>query len=146
MSFLLNEYDVADALDRTDPDETPVLAKAVRILDRLVRWTNRNSDGWPYWRKPSDASRKLQELIQSRSPIQMMRDNDYSDLSEADLRKALTPIKRFLTSRDVEHSLILDDPEPYCNHDPAAIIETPTGYKCECGQAMKAITTFVAVA
>lgn len=150
MSFLLNEYDVDDALARTDPDETPVLAKAVRILDRLVRWTNRNSDGWPYWSKPSDASRKLQELIASHHPIEIMRSRTPMDpdITEADLKKALTPIKGFLTKQGVEHSLILDDPPPPpCSHPAASV--TPggnTGYTCgECGQAVEPVV-FRAVA
>lgn len=139
MSFLLNEYDVDDAVRRTDPDETPVLARAVAILDRLVRWTNRNSDGWPYWCKPSDASRKLQELIASRHPIEVMCSGTDPDITEAELRRALTPLKTFLTKQGVDHDLILSDPPPPpCSHPADVVTKGASGYYCRgCGLSVE---------
>lgn len=87
----MNEYDVEDALYRFTRQDTPNLLTAATLLDRLVRWTNSNSDGWAYWPKPSRAAARLQELLQSADRY------DPRDVPDAELRKALSPIKAFLT-------------------------------------------------
>lgn len=87
----LNEYEIDDAVRRFDPDEAPNLATAAFALRELMQWTNRNSDGWPYWAPPSKASEKLQSLIARAdrfSPV---------DITAADLAGAVRPIKAFRT-------------------------------------------------
>lgn len=101
----MNEYDIEHAAVRFT-EETPNLRRGARILMRLVNYTNRNSDGWPYWQKPARAADKLMTLIQAASRY------DPEDITEADLKKALTPIKAFLTKQEVDHALILDEPAP----------------------------------
>jgi hypothetical protein len=97
----MNEYDIEDALNRT-PEGTN-LERGAQILYRLKNWTNENSDGWPYWQKPSKAAKKLMELLYWAD-----RSARYSeDCTEADLKSALVPIKSFLTRHGVEHSKVL---------------------------------------
>ncbi len=116
----LNEYEVDDAQHRFDPDDTPNLLRAARILRRLVQWTNHNSDGWPYWQKPAKAAGQLMELIYRADRF------DPQDVTEAELSKALRPIKAFLTRQGVQHDAILSEPvrdkvsetgEPYVPKD-----------------------------
>lgn len=101
MSFM-NEYDIEDAVRAFTPEEFPNNAKGARVLQNLMRWTNRNSDGWPYWSKPSKAAAKLQDILPS--PYHY----DAEDITDAELKKALTPIKRFLTTQGVPHEEVLD--------------------------------------
>lgn len=141
MSNWMNESEITDAAHRVDPAETPVLATGILLLTRLVVWTNQNSDGWCYWQKPSNAASKLQGLIESKNPHRMKWD-DEPDITEAELRKAITPIKAMLTKHGVDANAILypPPPEPYCNHDAPAIHQDGEGrYFCECGQEVKPV-------
>lgn len=97
----MNEWDIEEAVHRFDRAATPNLGRGAIILQRLMRWTNRNSDGWPYWRLPSNAARSLMNLLQS-----VDRFGPVDDVSDADLKKALAPIKAFLTRRGVSHEAI----------------------------------------
>lgn len=54
-------------------------------------------NGWPYWGKPSNASKSLQEIIRKATLQQYRRDSDYVAPTAADVRKAYRPIKAFLT-------------------------------------------------
>lgn len=100
----MNEWEVEDNLIRFNRGDTPNLGKAAFILTRLVIWTNRNSDGWPYWSQPSNAAGKLMELFQSKDRF------DPEDATEAEIRKAMSPIKAFLTRRGVDHDVIFNPP------------------------------------
>jgi hypothetical protein len=104
----MNEYEVEEAYRRYC--DHPVLGPAVETLNNLVTWTNQNSDGWCYWPKPSNAARKLQELIEGyRDPnadrcpscyaLTTKHDRfcDRPDATPAQLKAALTPIKAFRT-------------------------------------------------
>lgn len=101
----MNEYDIEDALRLTATLELPVARRGAEILSRLKDWTNGNSDGWPYWGKPAKAADKLMTALQSA--IDASRRGDDVDVTEAQLKTALTPIKAFLTRQGVEHSKIL---------------------------------------
>jgi hypothetical protein len=91
--IFLNEYEIADAVNRYGDlnGSTPNLAAAVQTLANLVDWTNFNSDGWPYWAAPRKATQKLQALIQSVDRF------DPEDVTVAEVRKALSPVKAFRT-------------------------------------------------
>lgn len=109
MAFIMNEYDVEEALDLFPEDETPNLLAGARLLYRLVRWTNAHSDGWPYWSKPSTASVRLQTLLHdhtyaARFGYYQGTAERLHDVSEADLAATLRPIKAFLTRQGVAHS------------------------------------------
>lgn len=104
----INEYEVEEVAEKFhDADETPNLHRGAQILLRLMRWTNNNSDGWPYWQKPANAASKLMDLLHAHR-----RDWAVVDISTQELTKALSPIKAFLTKQGVDHALILDDPPP----------------------------------
>jgi hypothetical protein len=74
----------------------------VVIIDRLRYWTNRNSDGWAYWPKPVRAAKNLMVLLESGDRW------DPADVTEAELKKAIVPIKSFLTRHGVAHEEVLD--------------------------------------
>lgn len=101
----MNEYDIEEALRLTARFELPVARHAAEILSRLKDWTNENSDGWPYWQKPSRAADKLMTALESA--IGASRRGDNVDMTEAQLQKTLTPIKSFLTRRGVAHSEVI---------------------------------------
>jgi hypothetical protein len=80
----------------------PVLGPATRTLANLVEWTNANSDGWPYWRKPAQAAAKLMALIEQgerhdRGKYQGPRT---PDVTVQDYKRALTPLKAFRTRQE----------------------------------------------
>lgn len=94
----LNEYDIIDATDRFDRGDTPNLLAGAHALRRLMEWTNCNSDGWPYWQKPSRAADKLMTLIECADRF------DPQDITDAQLKAAYTPIKSFLTKHGTDHT------------------------------------------
>jgi hypothetical protein len=77
-------------------DRHPILGPASKTLQNLERWTNENSDGWAYWPKPCRAAKKLMELLD--------RDPRYGedDVTEADYKAALQPIKSFRTRQGAD--------------------------------------------
>lgn len=103
MSFY-NRHDIADAVWRYE--DMPNAGQAARTLERLADWTDHNSDGWPYWSKPSNAAKRLVELLQSVDRY------DPVDFTAEDLAVALRPVKAFLTRQGVDHAEILADPVP----------------------------------
>lgn len=96
----LNEMDVQEARNRALQDDKPNLQHATEVLDRLVEWTNNNSDGWPYWRKPSAASKRLQEAIYPRY-FGAWDKRVEDDITDAELKKAIAPIKAFCTRQGI---------------------------------------------
>lgn len=102
--LFMNEYDVEDALRRVKPDAQPVLTEAVIALANLVSWTNSHSDGWAYWPKPCRAAKGLQEVIQEAQ--RAYRNGSDADVAPAALKKALSPVKAFLTRQGVDHSVL----------------------------------------
>lgn len=93
----LNEYEVEEAVRLFRDDEVPNLSAGAQALQALVNWTNSHSDGWPYWRLPSQAAKRLQQALYE-ARMQAYRDR-VEDISEADLKAALRPIKAFLTKQ-----------------------------------------------
>jgi hypothetical protein len=102
--LFMNEYEIQDALRRVQPDTKPVLTEAVVALANLAAWTNANSDGWPYWPKPCRAAKGLQEVIQEAE--RAYRNGSDADVSPAALKRALAPVKAFLTRQGVDHSVL----------------------------------------
>lgn len=97
--MLLNEYDVMVAVQVAQRNDLPNLTKGAEALVWLVAWTNSSSDGWPYWRKPSNASKRLQERLALM--IREEYQSDPTDCTAAELKAYLTPIKAFLTRQGV---------------------------------------------
>lgn len=90
----MNDYDIMRAVEFYHAH--PVLSRATRTLANLASWTDRNSDGWAYWPKPAKAAEKLMTLIEQD------KFNPNPDVTEADYKKALTPIKAFCTKNNVD--------------------------------------------
>ncbi len=114
MTMILNEYEIDD-LSQRFTDETPNLQEGARRLQRLMRWTNQNSDGWCYWRLPGQAARKLQELLASIDRF------DPVDCTKGELNVACSPIKAFLTRQGVDHDIVFTKPPP----DPRWMVSGP---------------------
>ena len=100
----MNESEIEEALNWFDEEDQPNLIHAARVLYRLMRWTNGCSDGWPYWNKPYRASKKLQALIEAGRESNRASYGDLADVTEADLKRAFTPIKSLLTREGAAHS------------------------------------------
>jgi hypothetical protein len=105
----MNDYEIERALETALRNDLPVMTEAVYRLIKLYNWTNSNSDGWAYWPKPVRAADKLMTLIESVDPFAGgMWGDEADDLDPADLKRALTPIKSFLTRQGVDHSVVFD--------------------------------------
>lgn len=96
----MNESEIESAADTFALH--PVLGPATATLQALVDWTNRNSDGWPYWRKPAQAAAKVMELVQQgirheREAYQMPRT---PEPTAAQYKAALVPLKSFRTRQE----------------------------------------------
>jgi hypothetical protein len=106
MTFILNQYEIEDAEIQAAHDfHRPNTQEAVLTLARLMEYANENSDGWAYWRKPSNASTKLQKLVEARYANHRNADTD-TDITRAELRAAYSPIRAFLTREKIEYALI----------------------------------------
>jgi hypothetical protein len=91
----MNRSDIEEAI--TFHARRPVCLKAAKFLKEFQEQVDRVSDGWPYWSLPSRAAAKLMELIE-RKP-EDYRGVPRPDITEAQLAKALVPIKSFYTRR-----------------------------------------------
>ena len=104
-----NEFEISQAVRKHDANVRPNLAILAHTLDALMTWTNSNSDGWAYWPKPMRAAKRAAEHLDEfdrRTWANSGLDAD-ADISDADLKAALTPIKAFLTRQGVAHDLII---------------------------------------
>lgn len=132
MATFMNTYDIENALRLLDTEETPNLGIAVRVIDLLADWTDRNSDGWAYWQKPQKAAAKLIDLIQSADRF------DPQDVSAAEVKKAITPIRSFLTRQGQDAETILFPPTPACPH--ATVVRVGHDFAChDCGAHLRPV-------
>lgn len=102
MTFILNDYEVQDYALRYE--DHPILGPATQTLANLVDWTYSNSDGWPYWSKPSNASKALQSLIHGERLAYL--DDERADVTVAAYRAALRPIKAFRTRQGADFVIV----------------------------------------
>lgn len=102
----MNEHEVEELPRFFDDGHTPNLATGAWILGNLMEWTNSNSDGWPYWNKPSRAAKRLMETLDLARQAQY-RGTMTGDMTDAQLRAVLSPIKAFLTRQGVAHDDII---------------------------------------
>ena len=96
------EYQIVNHANSIDADEFPNLARAAHTLRNLMRWTNGNSDGWAYWDKPARAASKIVEALENYEKHRYS--GTQVDLSDADFRRALAPVKAFMTRYNREHA------------------------------------------
>lgn len=102
--LFMNDWDIENALRRVQPDTQPNLTSAVVALANLAAWANANSDGWHSWPKPCRAAKALQTLIQGAEKA--YRSGSDEDVTAADVKKALAPVKAFLTRQSVSHDVL----------------------------------------
>ena len=98
----MNDWDIDRAVNRYVHDslDYPNLGEASLRIQRLAEWTNRNSDGWAYWPKPTRAAAKLMDLVE---------EVDYfnpEDVTADQVKRASVPIKAFLTRQGVDHAVV----------------------------------------
>ena len=99
----MNTWDIEDAMLRFA--DHPILGPAARTLHNLEDVVNRNSDGWAYWAAPVRAADKLMTLIEGDGSWDA-RHGVRDDATEAQLRKAYTPIRAFLTRHRLTCELV----------------------------------------
>lgn len=87
----MNRMDVDEAVLATR--QYPVASRAARLLQSFVEEVDKVSDGWPYWKLPSNAAKQLMQLLSYYKPFK----NHSGDITETQLAKALVPIKSFYT-------------------------------------------------
>jgi hypothetical protein len=80
----MNEWDIEEAQVRYSRHR--IKRWAARIIKDLMNLTNTVSDGWPYWSAPCKSAAQLIAVVE-----------DMENPTEADLRKALSPIKAMFT-------------------------------------------------
>lgn len=91
--IFMNEYDIDYACQRYAAH--PVLGPATRFLSHFKDEVNAHSDGWPYWSAPVKSAAKLMALIQQGTA------------TDAEVRKALGPIRSFMTRRGIKAGMTL---------------------------------------
>ncbi len=100
----MNEYEVREACYRYA--EHPILGPATLTLDNLVQWTNRNSDGWPYWQKPCRAAAKLQEMIERDGTSRYHFNDEREDVTLSEYAAAVRPLKAFRTRQGADFEIV----------------------------------------
>jgi hypothetical protein len=110
----MNEHDITGAQHRAYGTHRPRLVSACDTLANLRDWTNANSDGWPYWKQPSNAAKRLMDAVEARAKAYRSYGSDVTearrDITDAELAAALRPIKAFLTRHGVDHADIIVTP------------------------------------
>lgn len=74
--------------------ECPNVRKGVHLLLRLMEAVNAQSDGWAYWKAAHHSVKKLVELLQTTGNI---NHGTHGTISDADFRKAVSPIRSMVT-------------------------------------------------
>jgi hypothetical protein len=72
----------------------PNVRQGVRLLHALMLAVNAQSDGWAYWRAPSQAADKLMKLLKTAGNIWY---DTHGTITAAELKAAVTPIKAMVT-------------------------------------------------
>jgi hypothetical protein len=95
--MFMNDYDVDDAVERAQGDT--VQLAAAQTLANLRDTVNANSDGWAYWSSPQRAATRLMGVLER------CRRGDIT-VSRAEVRKAYTPIRSFLTRHGLHCEIV----------------------------------------
>lgn len=91
----MNEYEITEAARQFAGH--PLLGPATRTLAGLMDAVNGCSDGWPYWRAPSRAAAKLQDLVSQAAAAE--REQGCQSPDAAQLRAAYVQLRVFRTRR-----------------------------------------------
>jgi hypothetical protein len=88
----MNQVEIEIAASRRHA--CPNARKAAHLLKRLVEAVNAQSDGWPYWKAPSQAASRLMALLKTVGNLWY---DTRGTISDADLAAAVRPIKAMVT-------------------------------------------------
>lgn len=102
----LNEYEIEEMAQRYYQSGSPEMRAATATLENLMHWTNRNSDGWPYWRKPAQAARKLCEMVYHHDMRLRFGRGEHAYATPETLKAALKPIKAFRTRQGADFEVV----------------------------------------
>jgi hypothetical protein len=91
--MFMNQWEIEEAVCRRAND--PVLGPATVFLEKFMHEVNAHSDGWAYWSAPVNAAKQLMQLIK------------LGYATEAQYRKALGPIKSFMTRRGKAAGMVM---------------------------------------
>lgn len=92
--MFLNQHEIEHIATRVHEDLN--VRKGVRLILRLMQATNEQSDGWAHWSPPSKSIQKLVQLLQTAGNLMY---GTRGKISDADLRKAVAPIKAMVTQQ-----------------------------------------------
>jgi hypothetical protein len=95
--MIMNEYDVDEILDITQR-QFPQFEPYAQFLHDWKETINSNSDGWAYWKAGRGAADKLAGLLDQ---VKMSMFGRGELPTEAQLRKALTPIRSAATRHNL---------------------------------------------
>jgi hypothetical protein len=90
--MFMNQAEIEAAADNSH--ECPNVRAGYRFLKLLMEATNRQSDGWAYWPKPSQSAQKLQELLKTAGNPMFPT---HGTITVRQLQSALVPIKAMVT-------------------------------------------------
>lgn len=76
----------------------PNRAHVARVVRNLATWANENSDGWAYWPSPRRAAANAVGEIHAYTTVERVA-QEQKDISEAQVRRLLAPIKAFTTKQ-----------------------------------------------
>lgn len=97
--MFMNQCEIENAASQQH--DCPNVRKGVRLLLALVQSVNEQSDGWAYWPAPSRSAEKLQELLKTAGNLNY---GTHGKISDADLKKAITPIRSMVTRQKVKQA------------------------------------------
>ncbi len=104
--MFLNRHDIEEACYRLNPET--VAGHAARLLRAYQEDVDAHSDGWPYWSAPVKAARRLQELVRAHLYAGMGAYPTVKAATTADLQRALSPMRRFMTTRGKAAGMTVD--------------------------------------
>lgn len=101
----MNEHEIEQQAHQLA--DHPVLGPATRTLESLMTVVNANSDGWPYWRVPSEAAKPLMRLIMGDGTWRYL-ELRLTEITEAQVVEAYEPLKAFRDERKLD--FLIDEP------------------------------------
>ena len=104
----MNDFDIEQARRLAAKMGWHNVYRGADIIDNLRDWADNNSDGWAHWPKPALAAASLMALVDDIDRRRLaMNGHDVPDITDAELRKALKPIRAFLTRQGVDHAEVV---------------------------------------
>lgn len=95
----MNQHEIEFAAQQNHA--CPNVRKGLKLLTRLVESVNSQSDGWPYWSAPAKSCEQLFELLKKTGNLNY---GTHGTITDAELRKAITPIRRMVTFQKKKQS------------------------------------------